>query len=125
MRYERDLRVLRHILEATRLGLLTWKKERDAQSDWYSAELGEHPIQFRFLYYEATNQVGADPGAIDFHMYGMNARFAFGTEGWSLVAEILAAAFPYWHEYNPDAAEEYLLRHLPQLLPAMPRDGTT
>ena len=125
MRYERDLRVLRHILDATKQGLLTWKKERDAQSEWYTAELGERPIMFRFLYYEATNQVGADPCVIDFKTYGMNARFAFGTEGWSFIEEILAAAFPGWRDYNPDAAEEYLLRHLPQLLPAKPQNGTT
>ncbi len=125
MRYERDLRVLRHILNATRQGLLTWKKERDAQSDWYSAELGERSIMFRYLYYEATNQIGADPCAIDFHMYGMNARFAFGTAGWGLIEEILAAAFPSWYEQHPHAAEEYLLRHLPQLFPAKQQDDAT
>lgn len=68
-------------------------EERDAQSEWYTAELGERPIMFRFLYYEATNQVGEDPCAIDFKTYGMNARFAFGTEGWSFIEEILATAF--------------------------------
>ena len=50
-------------------------------------------ILIRKMYYEATNQIGADPRAIELHMPCLNAVFICGTEGWNLCFELLDAAF--------------------------------
>ena len=36
------------------------------------------------------------PRAFELHMPGLNAGFFAGTEGWSLVLDILAAGVPKW-----------------------------
>jgi hypothetical protein len=70
-------------------------------------------ICFRFLYYEATNQIGADPRAIEFCMPGMNQVFFMGTEGCDLVLDILSEAEPGWNASNGLYAERFLDKWLP------------
>ena len=90
-----------------------WREEKDALSDWYIAEAGDRKIEFRFLWFEATNQTGADPSIVDFHMPGLNGKFAFGTEACNLIMEILGEAFPKWKGHvDPSDAEKYLLDNL-------------
>jgi hypothetical protein len=62
----------------------------------FPATVGGCEICFRFLRFEATNQIGADPQMFDFHMPFWNARFAFGSEGASLLFEILGGRIGVW-----------------------------
>ena len=96
MSHEQVVSVLNLLLEATKFKALTWEKSVDGLSDWYCAKLGGREIAFRQLYFEATNQIGADPYMFDLHMPGLNDCFACGTEGYRLMMEILGAAFSEW-----------------------------
>ncbi len=89
MRHQATNDLLRRLLQLTKSKLIEWNKDDDG---WYSARLHSHFICFRFLFYEATNQLGADPRFIEFSMPGINAVFAFGTEGADLLLEILSVA---------------------------------
>ena len=93
MIYARDVELLRRILDATREGLIIWREEQDG---WFAADVGGCRLLFRHLYYEATNQIGADPLAIELSMPGRNAAFFAGTEGYALFEEILGMAFDKW-----------------------------
>lgn len=87
MIHERDIAILRRLLSATKSKAVSWRQGADG---WYSSQIGGGEVCFRFLYYEATNQVGADRVMIDFMMPGRNARFACGTEGYDLFMELMA-----------------------------------
>ena len=108
MSHEQVVSVLKLLLEATKSKALTWEKSVDGLSDWYCAKLGGREIAFRQLYFEATNQIGADPYMFDLHMPGLNDCFACGTEGYRLMMEILGAAFSEWNDTMPDAAIRFL-----------------
>jgi len=99
MLHERNLAILQRLHEATVSKAITWSVA-DAQG-WHCCKLGGQEICFRFLYFEATNQVGADPQMFDFMMPGCNARFACGTKGFDLLLEIMSAAF------ESDAADAF------------------
>jgi hypothetical protein len=106
-RHERDLAVLERLLEATRRGDVVWRGSESGE--WFEAGLAGREINFRFLYFEATNQVGADRQAIEFNMPGLNARFFCGTEGFDLLLDILGAAFEGWRgEPTSDYAMTFL-----------------
>lgn len=61
------------------------------------------------LYFEATNQIGADPAMFEFSMPGMNGKFAFGTEGANLFFDLLEAAFPEkWNQHDNNYALQFL-----------------
>lgn len=90
MIHQRDIKILQKLHDATIAKAMTWTEGSDG---WYTADVGGSEICFRFLYFEATNQVGADRSMIDFHMPGRNARFACGTEGFGILMELLGAAF--------------------------------
>jgi hypothetical protein len=113
MRYKQVLAVLEVLLEATKSKALTWEKSVEGVSDWYCTELAGRAICFRQLYFEATNQIGADPYMFDLHMPGLNDCFACGTEGYYLMLEILGAAFEEWRS---DRDNEFALRFLRESL---------
>ena len=92
MIHQRDIAILQKLHAATATKTISWKEGDDG---WYTASVGGREICFRFLYFEATNQVGADRHMIDFQMPGRNARFACGTEGFDILMEILACAFEW------------------------------
>ena len=85
MIHEIDIAILKKLYEVTSCKKLHWNEDSDG---WVSAHLGGRDIAFRFLYYEATNQIGADRRMIEFTMPGRNAVFACGTEGFDLLMEI-------------------------------------
>ncbi|GAB5445086.1 MAG: hypothetical protein Fues2KO_54350 [Fuerstiella sp.] len=68
---------------------LLWAADDDG---WFTATVDNRPVSFRLLYYEATNQPGADPRMFEVTMPGFNHVFSFGTEGASILLEILAEA---------------------------------
>ena len=90
MIHQRDIAILQKLYNATVAKAITWTEGDDG---WYTTNVGGREICFRFLYFEATNQVGADRSMIEFHMPGRNARFACGTEGFDILMEVLDAAF--------------------------------
>lgn len=94
MIHEGEVKVLERILAATREGAIAWREEADG---WYSSDSVLAWMMFRFRYYEATNQVGADPLAVEFSMPALNGVYFAGTAGYGLFREILAAAFEKWH----------------------------
>jgi hypothetical protein len=112
MSHEQVLEVLKLLLEATKSGTLTWKKSVDSLSDWYSTELAGREICFRQLYFEATNQIGADPYMFDLHMPGLNDCFACGTEGYKLMMEILWAGGGWENRGDPEFAIRFLRESL-------------
>lgn len=101
MIHEQTTLVLKKLLEATKKRAIKWQK--DEYGDWYSAKIKEAEINIRFLYFEATNQVGADRHSLQISMPGFNAFFASGTEGYHLILETLAEAVDSWRE----ATEKY------------------
>lgn len=121
MSHEQVLTVLKLLLEATKSKALIWNKSVDGLSDWYCTELAGREICFRRLYFEATNQIGADPYMFDLHMPGLNDCFACGTEGFHLMLEILGAAFEEWQS---DRDSEYAIRFLRESLADKLDDST-
>ena len=101
MKYERELELLRKILQATIDGTLVW--EQDDDKEWYTASItdGRFLVSFRYLYIESINQIGADPDMIEFILQadeeskssGCRGLFAAGTEGYCVFREILWLAF--------------------------------
>lgn len=51
---------------------------------------------------------------IDFHMPGLNAGFASGTEGWHILLEILSEGVEKWKGSMDDLAIEFLNNVLPE-----------
>ena len=110
MIYEKTLNVLNKLLELTQRGALRWSEEPDG---WFTANVEGRTITFRFLYFEATNQVGADPHTIDLVMPGLNTKQACGTEGFSILLELLQAAFPNWKRSPSTSAFDFLKSAFP------------
>ena len=111
MIHDAELLILQRIIDATRAGVIKWEDE-DAHG-WYSTKLAERQIDFRMLWYEATNQIGADPGMFEFCMPGWNSKFAFGTQGSDLLFDLLVAAFPTkWKARELTFAIAFLDEHL-------------
>ena len=96
--HARDLAILRRLLAATRAGQIAWGEEDDA--GYFTAELAGREIHLRRMWYEATNQIGADPRAFEVSLPGANLGFFAGTEGWSLVLDILDAGRPEWRRHH-------------------------
>jgi len=102
MIYQRNLTVLKRLYAATEAKRITWTegKTEDGFGDkCYTAVVGGREIWFRSLYYEATNQIGADPLAIELQMPGLHTKFAIGTKGNDILMEVLACAFA-WDIYD-------------------------
>ncbi len=116
MLYDRDLKVLNRLLEATREGSIVWRED---DAGGYTAEVGGRRIYFRFRYFESTDQIGADPLMIELGMPGLNAGFFAGTEGYCLFLEILAEAFESWRYYRDNT--HFALNFLDESLPERPR----
>lgn len=97
--------LLARVLAETRAGRLAWVEDDDG---YFRAELGDNstPLLIRRLYFEAANQIGADPYFVEFSMTGWNARFAItnDSEGWRAINAILDAAFPNWELPDPKRA---------------------
>jgi len=111
LKYWAELEILNRLLEATRVGDIVWSEEDEGQ---FNATVGGRGIYFRFLYYEATNQDGADPRMFEFGMPGLNGGYHCGTEGWSILMEILESAFEKRRPSgDPDGAMKFLDRALP------------
>jgi hypothetical protein len=110
MIHERDLQILRRLHKATVDKSIIWSESADG---WYSCSVGGREITCRFLYFEATNQPGADRQMIDFKMPGRNARFACGTQGFDLLMEILAEALG-WKQLDYADPLKFLDKALPE-----------
>lgn len=93
-RHERDLAVLKRLLDASQERAIEWTQGDHAE--WFETTLDGRTISLRFLYFEATNQIGADRHAIDLNMPGLNARFFCGTEGYDLILDLLDEAIEGW-----------------------------
>ena len=99
-----DMALLKRLLVATPEREIRWREVKDVDV-WYKADVGGHfPASFRFLRYEAANQIGADPMAIQLQMPARNAVYFAGTPGFQVFLEILSLAFEHWRP-APDAAE--------------------
>ncbi len=109
MNYEMSIAVLNKLLIATKAGIATWRED---EHGWFTTQVGDRAITFRFLYFEATNQIGADRYIIDFSMPGLNDRFACGTQGFCLILELLEAAFPSYRSEQRSSPLEFLDEHL-------------
>jgi hypothetical protein len=93
MRYANTIEILKRLLSATLEKKIVWT-ETDDEQGWFTATVGNeayNTISFRYLYLEAWPQIGADRSMIDFHMPGLNDRFACGTEGFDLLYAIYVA----------------------------------
>lgn len=111
MKYEDRHEILQRLIDATKAGKLTWQDEDE--HGWYTAKLGGREIIFRQLFFEATNQIGADPAMFEFTMPGMSAKFALGTRGADLLFELLGAAFPdKWLSRETDFPARFLDENL-------------
>lgn len=111
MIHDAELLILHRIIGATRSGALKWEDE-DVHG-WYSTVLAGRQIVFRLLWYEATNQIGADPAVFEFNMPGWDSKFAFGTQGADLLFDLLATAFPAkWKARELAFATAFLDEHL-------------
>ena len=109
MRHEFQLAIIQRLIAATKAKKLVWKDEDE--HGWFTAPVGDDGAQivFRMLYFEATNQIGADPAMFEFSMPGMNGKFAFGTMGANLLFDLLEAAFPEkWNQHDNNYALEFL-----------------
>jgi hypothetical protein len=111
MIHQNGLTLLSRIHLETCAGNIAWRQDDDG---WYSAEIGaRYPASFRFLVFEATNQVGVLPSAIELFMPGLSTVYFAGTEGFDLFLEILAAAFERWRPApDPSKALQHLERGL-------------
>lgn len=83
------INTLSRILKLTKRQKLCWKRPDE---QWYEAEIDGRSISIRFLYVEATNQLGADPRFIEISMPSFHWVFAFGSEGATILLEILGEA---------------------------------
>ena len=110
MRHSENRDILERILALTKKNRLRWK--HDVDTDWFDAQVGESKIAFRFLRYEATNQIGADPMAFQFIMRGFSEVYFFGTEGASIIFEILEAGLD-WTCTSYEKAVEFLDENFP------------
>ena len=110
MIYESTIAVLIQLLKLTQRGRLHWVEEPDG---WFTASAGGRKVCFRFLYIEATNQIGADPHTIELSMPGLNTKQACGTEGFSILLELLGTAFPKWKHSPSLNALEFLTSAFP------------
>lgn len=81
--------VLNRLLAATRDKRVAWQSD---DNEWFSTRVGDREFNFRFLYLEAAPQIGADRYLLEFHMPGLNACFACGTEGYDLLYRIYVEA---------------------------------
>src|SRR5688572_23724140 len=82
--------VLQRLKKATLEKKIIWWED---DNDWFSTTISNQKVSCRFLYFEATNQPGADRHAVQLFMPGMSSAFACGTLGYALISEMLAANF--------------------------------
>ena len=112
MIYQNTLAVLRHLLLLTQQSKIRWSEASDG---WFTSKVAGSAINFRFLYFEAANQVGADPHTIELMMPGLNEKLSCGTEGFSIMLELLGAAFPHWRMPCDQGAIAFLLQAFPDI----------
>jgi len=110
MNYESNIAILNKLLSATVAKRIVWTV--DASDEWYTTVVGGREICFRFLYYEATNQIGADRRMIEFNMPGRDGVFACGTIGFDILLDILAHAFA-WEVDTTFDPMKFLIESLP------------
>ena len=91
MRYDDKIVILDMLYDATIRRLIKWTKD---EQDWISSTITdgelEGDINVRYLFYEATNQIGADPYMLEFNMPGCNAVFAIGTKGYDILHQTIS-----------------------------------
>lgn len=110
MNYTLNLQICRKLLDATRNHRLVWRETEDG---WYAAEIGGREICVRFLYFEATNQPGADRRMIELFMPGADLVYSCGTEGFDILLELISEAFG-WEKSGRKSALEFLEKVLDQ-----------
>ena len=113
--------VLRCALEATNKKAIVWQNDlwhAGQNGDCFTAKFDGREIVVRFLYFEATNQVGADRHSMQLSMPGLSAFFAAGTEGYNVLLEVFSAAFDSWAEAHGDTGE-YALEYLDKAMSSL------
>ena len=81
MIHDRVLQILTKIKDLTHERQLKWVKDPD---DWFTAGRDQFKISFRLMFFEATNQVGANPRSFQLVMPGLS---------WDLHSELRGLTF--------------------------------
>ncbi|HEX5444437.1 MAG TPA: hypothetical protein VFW87_11430 [Pirellulales bacterium] len=109
--------LLQRLREETATGRLVWAEDADG---CFVAHFGpeKQQILIRRMFFEATNQIGADPYFVELSMPFWNARFTIteDSDGWRAIRDILNAAFPGGWESGAARA----IRHLEMKMSTRP-----
>jgi len=89
--HQKHLQLLGLLLEATHSGRAAWRREN---ASTHRAELAGIPCLLHFKPPLLAGESGADGDAVDVTLGATTLTFWAGSEGYDLVEDILAAAYP-------------------------------
>ena len=95
--HQKQLELLKLLLDATRNGWTAWKRDDGAS---HHTELAGLQCSLRFKHPLLAGDDGSEADAVEVAAGGTVWTFYAGTEGFDLVSEILAAAYPEIREHN-------------------------
>src|SRR5262245_52908802 len=95
--HQKQIELLKLLRDATRNGRVTWQ-HLDASS--HHAVLGDLKCSLRFKHPLLAGDDGSDADAVEVTVDHSVWTVYTGSEGFDLVGEILAAAYPEIHKHN-------------------------
>jgi hypothetical protein len=95
--YQKQLELLRLLLDATRGGRAVWRRDGNGS---HHSELAGLPFLLRFKCPLLAGDDGSDPDAEEVTADRTVSTFYSGSEGFDLVSTILSAAYPEIREHN-------------------------
>ena len=95
--YPKPIELLHLLLDATRKRQVLWQQEGVA---FHRAELADLHCSLRFKHLLLAGDDGSDADAVEVTAGGSVLTFYSGTEGFDLVGEILATAYPEIGEHH-------------------------
>ena len=111
MHHQNQLELLKLLLEVTRKSLATWQPEGTHN---HHAEFSGLRCSLRFKYPMLAGDDGSDADAVEVVFDGTVLTFYSGSEGFDLVADILAAAYPDFNKHA-QRLEEKLIKAIEKI----------
>jgi|SRR6266550_1675913 len=99
--HQKQLELLKLMLDATRSGRAAWRREG---TDSHHAELAGLQCSLRFKHPLLAGDAGSDADAVEVTADGTVWTFYSGSDGFDLVGDILAAAYPEHREHSQQVA---------------------
>jgi hypothetical protein len=101
--HQKQLELLKLLLDATRNGRAAWRRKG---TDAHQTELAGLRCSLRFKHPLLAGDDGSDADAVEVTADRTIWTFYSGSDGFDLVGDILAAAYPEFREHNQQVAAQ-------------------